>query len=255
MAIFVAGDGIGKWQPGLLAQGPFSGLQGGAVAGLLVGEIEALAADNSWGEALSATAWFLRPTPLVPLRTEVRIIQKGRRLSVVDNTLWAEGTEVPCATVRVTLVQPHPIDIPSLAQVQESPTDPDSYPRVHRPAPHGGPWFMEAMEARQGDGVWWFKLRDEVVVGAGPLARIMGPADWAHGLTRPVSLGIADPNPNLTVQLLRPPEGEWVGVEPQTRWRPEHGSGMGGGLLRDAGGVIGMVSMSVALTPMPAVGA
>lgn len=250
MVVFLADENLGVWHPEPLAQGPFTGLQGGAVAGLLVGEIEALAAESGWGDAQSATAWFLRPTPLVKLRTEVRVLQKGRRLSVVDNTLWAEGFNAPCATVRVTLGQANPVDIPGLVEPQDPPTDPESYPRIHRPAAHGGPWFMDAMEARQGDGVWWFKLLVEVIEGARPLARVLGPADWAHGLTRPVSQGFADPNPNLTVQLIRPPKGEWIGVQSQTWWRPEQGSGVGGGLLRDLGGVIGTVSMSVALTSM-----
>lgn len=87
--------------------------------------------------------------------------------------------------------------------------------------------------------------------GAGPLACVLGPADWTHGIARPFQNVVADPNPNLTVQLFRPPAGEWVGVRAQTRWRPAAGIGTGSGVLLDVHGEIGRVSMSVILVPFP----
>jgi hypothetical protein len=60
---------------------------------------------------------------------------------------------------------------------------------------------------------------------------------------------VADPNPNLTVQLFRQPRGEWVGIRAQTRWRPSAGLGVGSGTLLDIHGEIGRVAMSVVLVP------
>jgi hypothetical protein len=48
----------------------------------------------------------------------------------------------------------------------------------------------------------------------------LGPADWTHGIARPVQNAVADPNTNLTVQLFRQPKGAWVGGRAETRWRP-----------------------------------
>jgi hypothetical protein len=62
---------------------------------------------------------------------------------------------------------------------------------------------------------------------------------------------VADPNPNLTVQLFRQPAGEWVGVRAQAKWRPAAGLGAGSGVLLDIHGEIGRVSMSVILVPFP----
>lgn len=62
---------------------------------------------------------------------------------------------------------------------------------------------------------------------------------------------MADPNPNLTVQLFRQPEGGWVGVRAEVRWRPWGGLGAGSGVLLDVHGGIGRVSMSVILVPFP----
>jgi hypothetical protein len=62
---------------------------------------------------------------------------------------------------------------------------------------------------------------------------------------------VADPNPNLTVQLFRQPKGAWLGVRAQTRWQPASGLGTGGGILLDLDGEVGRVSMSVVLVPFP----
>jgi hypothetical protein len=83
------------------------------------------------------------------------------------------------------------------------------------------------------------------------LSSVLGPADWAHGIARPFQNVVADPNPNLTVQLLRKPLGAWVGVRAETRWQPVSGLGTGSGVLLDRHGEIGRVSMSVILVPFP----
>jgi hypothetical protein len=107
------------------------------------------------------------------------------------------------------------------------------------------------MEARIGDDAAWFRLNHPIIDGAGPLSSVLGPADWTHGIARPLQNVVADPNPNLTVQLFRPPRGEWVGIRAETRWRAASGLGVGSGTLLDASGEIGRVSMSVVLVPFP----
>src|SRR3981189_1582353 len=85
LAIFEPLGAIHHWQPSALAAGPFAGLQGGAVASLLTAEIEALAVARNWGTAIAASAWFLRPTPMAELRTQLSVVSEGGRVSVVDN--------------------------------------------------------------------------------------------------------------------------------------------------------------------------
>lgn len=251
MAIFEPSGAPNRWQPTALAAGPFAGLQGGAVASLLTAEVEALAGGRNWGTAISASAWFLRPTPLASLRTELSVVSEGGRVSVIDNTLFPVDENQPCATVRVTLSRERAVDIPGLADPAGEIVDPLRYPVRALRAAHGRPWFMDAMEARQGDGVAWFRMNHAVIEGAGLLSSVLGPADWTHGIARPVQNVVADPNPNLTVQLFRQPVGEWIGVRAEARWRPGGGLGAGGGILRDVQGEIGRVSMSVILVPFP----
>ncbi len=240
----------GRWQPSPLAAGPFAGLQGGAVAALLTAELEALAEDRGWGTAVSASAWFLRPTPFAEVRSKPTPVTAGGRISIVDNTLFEADGDQPCATVRVTFARERAIAIPPLPPEPEQPHDPLSHPLRTAAAPHGKPWFMEAMEARVAGDVTWFRLKHRIIDGAGPLATVLGPADWSHGLARPLQNVAADPNPNLTVQLVRPPRGDWIGIRARTHWQPERGLGIGRGVLLDTSGEIGCVSMSVVLVPM-----
>jgi hypothetical protein len=293
LAIFEPLGTPNHWQPSALAAGPFAGLQGGAVASLLTAEVEAIAGTRKWGTAVAVTAWFLRPTPMAILRTELAVVTEGGRVSVVDNTLWPLDEEHPSATVRVTLSRQRAVEVPGFADDDGEPADPRRFPLRTAKAAHDRPWFMDAMEARAGDDAAWFRLHHPIIDGAfsseslprtrsgvetgsrqenasnqesgapfrfnrngkgsraGPLSSILGPADWTHGIARPFQNVVADPNPNLTVQLFRPPRGEWVGIRAQTRWQPASGGGVGSGTLLDVHGEIGRVSMSVVLVPFP----
>ena len=243
--------GPNRWQPTALAAGPFAGLQGGAVASLLTAEVEALAAAREWGMAISSSAWFLRPTRMAELRTALSVVTEGGRVSVIDNMLWPANEDQPCAVVRVTLSRERAVEVPGFTEPAIEAADPTRFPIRTRKAAHGRPWFMDAMEARAGDGIAWFRMNQAVVDGAGPLSSVLGPADWTHGIARPFQDVVADPNPNLTVQLFRRPAGEWVGIRAETRWRPAGGLGAGSGVLLDIHGEIGRVSMSVILVPFP----
>lgn len=184
------------------------------------------------------------------LRTQLTVVTEGGRVSIVDNTLWPLDEEQPCATVRVTLSRERAVEVPELrALVTETAVDPACFPSRNLHVVHGRSRFMDAMEARVGGDAAWFRMHHSVITDAGPLARVLGPADWTHGIGRPVQNVVADPNPNLTVQLFRQPQGEWVGVRAETRWRPDAGLGIGSGVLLDVYGEIGRVSMSVILVP------
>src|SRR5215471_796364 len=220
------------WRPVQLASGPFVGLQGGAVAGLLTAEIEALSAVRDYGVAVSCAAWFFKPTPMSALKTQPQVIRAGGRMTIVDNTVWAHGDPEPYATVRVTLLKVQSIEVPDLPRVSlPVPGPAECALQPARAAPYGGPWLMDAMEVRVGCGIFWFRLRHPLVENAGVLARVLGPADWAHGIGRPVNTGAMDPNPNLTVHLARTPIGDWIGVSPHAFWEPKQATGAGRGVL------------------------
>jgi len=70
-------------------------------------------------------------------------------------------------------------------------------------------------------------------------------------VARPFQNVVADPNPNLPVQLCRQPRAERVGVRAQTRRAPSAEMGVGSGAWLDAHRQIGRVSTSVILVPFP----
>lgn len=253
MAIFESGRSAGRWQPTPLAAGPFSGLQGGAVASLLAAEIEALASTCKWGTAVSVTVSFLKPAPMTELRTQIAPLREGGRVNVIDNTMFALGDTEPCATARVTLTNERSIEAPEILHTASAPVDPLHYPLRTVASFHGKPWMMNAMDARMGDGIAWFHQNVPIIedIAPGGLSSVLGPADWAHGIARPLHNIVADPNPNLTVQLLKAPVSGWIGIRANALWDTQRGLGIGGGTILDVQGEIGSVSMAVALTPFP----
>jgi hypothetical protein len=253
MPIFEADPTPGFWLPTPLAAGPFTGLQGGAIAGLLTAEVEAMAPSHRWGIVTSVSVWFLKPAPMARLRTEISVLRGGGRVCVVDNTLYPAGDAEPCATARVTLINARGVETPEIADKRTDPIDPTGYPARKPPSFHGKPWMMDAMDARIGQGVAWFHQHTPILntAAAGTLSSVLGAADWAHGIARPLHNVVADPNPNLTVHLLRRPESGWIGVRPYASWDTQRGIGIGGGTILDVRGEIGSVSMAVALVPFP----
>lgn len=228
------------------AMGPFKGLQGGAVAGLLVHELERWASDLDLGFAASASVVFLRPTGTGVLQTKPEVIRQGRRVSVLTNSLYEGGMQTAQATVNFIA----PVDTGAVRPTASEPHNPDGLQALPpRKAPHGGPWMMDNFEVRAaGDGIVWFRYKDDIIEGMMPLARILGPADWTHGIRRPSEPKLADPNVNLQVAITRYPVGDDIGIRPRTTWTTD-GIGLGAGTLLDESGPFAQVMMSVALTP------
>lgn len=251
MPLFIPGKLENQWIPTAMAIGPFGGLLGGGVAGLLTAEVEALAAQRDLGVAVGAAIWFLKPMSLVPLHTRISVVRSGGRISVVDNTMWLDGEDEPCATARVTLTRHREMQVPGYQPpVRTSPLAIADLPARKMPALRT-PSYADAIEARLDGGTAWFRLKEQIIAGAGPLAQVLVPADFAHGIGRPVQNVVADPNLTVAVNLLAPPRGEWIGVEPSVLWQPAAGLGIGNGRLHDAYGVIGHVTMDVVLQPFP----
>jgi hypothetical protein len=80
--------------------------------------------------------------------------------------------------------------------------------------------FVEGRFDRLGPATAWFRLRGPVVLGSptSPWQRVAAAADFGNGVSAELpfatSLFI---NPDLTVSVHRPPEGEWVCLQARTR--------------------------------------
>jgi len=171
----------------------------------------------------------------------------------VDNTLWPDDEAQPSATVAGDAVaRGAPVGLPGSVDTCGDALDPTRFPVRTPRAGHGRPWFMDAVEAARG-----------AMTSPGfasTIASSIAPARWLACLVRrigPMALRarfqnvVADPNPNLTVQLFRQPLGEWVGIRAQTRWQPATGLESEAVHCSTCAGEIGRVSMSVVLVPFP----
>jgi hypothetical protein len=238
------------------ASGPFAGVQGGAVAGLMASLIQRRVAPNY--RPLSFRAEFFRPTPIgVPLVVAVDVIQSGRRISVLDARIVTEAK----VTARATCTLAAPLSIDALDEdfaTEAAPAMPDLAairPAMTR-APHGGPWLMDVLDGRTlSDGSHWFRWLAPLLPdnGCTPFARMLGPVDFAHGMARPGLPGRPPvtgwPNTDLSVHVDRAISGEWIGMRPVGRWSKSNGLGIGTSALFDTAGQFGRVTMGVVIIP------
>ena len=239
------------WQPSAFAHGPFEGLQGGGVAALLCACAETEANAKGWGRPASVVTSFLRPAPVAPLEVSVRALKEGRRATFVEAELAAGGKVI--ALQRLCFL--NAIDAPACGpSAGDLPQNLTSLPERLRDRPDKADWMWAAMEVREerADRLW-FRLRHPICDAAAGFASALVAADWAHGILPPDGAttrgDVAIPNTDLVVHFVRPPAGEWIGVEPVSAWHRD-GVGAGWATLYDLDGPFGHVSMSIAVTPL-----
>ena len=237
--LFVPGGHTrGPWDPGQQ--------HGGAPAALMVRAMEALAPGM---QLARVTVEFLGPVPIAPMRVAADVWRPGRRMQLVRSTLTlADGREV----CRASAVFLHRQELDGMPEGTAGP------PPAHGPGEgREESWWDETadegfhrtgMEIRWVDGTWargpgtaWFRLRHPVVEGEepSPAMRAVAAADFGNGISQVLAwrdwLFI---NTDLTVQLHRPPEGEWVAIDARTIVQPG-GVGLAVSTVHDARGPVG----------------
>jgi acyl-coenzyme A thioesterase PaaI-like protein len=255
-AIFIQGDEPGWFVASELARGPWdAGAQhGGAPAALLVGALEALPAPAGVQMA-RVTFELLRPVPLGPLRVSAEVVRPGRRVQLLEATLWsAEGVEL----VRARALQVARADGPPTAT--GTPPPPPADGRANDLSPPFSPMFApDAMEIRfvageftaRGPATAWFRLRSPVVAGLeiSPLQRLAAAGDFGNGISSPVSWNdYVFINPDLTLYIERAPAGEWIGLASVTHVA-DGGVGLSESILYDERGRVGRATQALLVAP------
>jgi hypothetical protein len=237
------------WLPTPEARGPFAGQHGGAVSGLLASCMEeaALAADA--GTALQCSILLLRPCPLEPCSVRVGTVRAGGRVTVLSATLAVAGKD--CALAHAIFIRPETVG--SWGALEQPHISPEHFHPVAKPARFTSTaWYRDCVDIRKGDGMFWLRTLRPVTADMSTLARVCALADWASGLSRhdtyesPVVGGF--PNAGLTIQLGRSPQGEWIGLKPQSDWY-DNGMGMTDTELRDMRGQLGRACHTLVLVP------
>jgi hypothetical protein len=233
----------GPWDPG--AQ------HGGAPAALLARCIERVEAPVPMRVA-RLTLDLVRPVPVTPLRVQTRISRPGRRVQVVEASLFAGDVEVARAAalrLRDAALELEELEPePPLAHPGPDGARPMSGMVMAGGITSGFPLtgcelrFVDGAMDQPGAAVTWIRLRVPVVAGEtpSPLMRVAAAADFGNGVSAILDwnrrLFI---NPDLGIWLSRHPEGEWVCLEATTRVDAAHGAGMAESALWDERGRMG----------------
>jgi len=222
---------------------------------LMAREIERFPADQEMF-VTRLTVELLRPVGRSPLAVRSRLVRPGRKVQLVEASLWNGEQEVARATaLRIRRAE---VDVPTSL---EPPTQaaPDSLAEWSGGYREGPAYHVLGIEIRtppKADG-WqapnwaWFRLKLPLVPGEEPsgLVRICAAADFPNGISY-----VVDPrktsfvNPDLTVYVNRLPVGEWVMVDAKT-WLERHGSGLAEGALYDTEGRVGRSMQSLFVEP------
>ncbi|MBW2271782.1 MAG: thioesterase family protein [Deltaproteobacteria bacterium] len=250
-----------------LATGPWyaDSQHGSAMLGLLARAVEQFPAPGPV-QVTRLTVDFMRAAPLIPVSTPVRLLRRGRTTEVLETEITANGEVYARATAMrfrvadlpVTDEAPRyglgrPMHLPSADEIPSA----DGLDRSEEDA------FHMALEMRPNVGpegpAIWFRMRNSLVAGEAltPTVRAAIVADWTYAvpIVHQALLGneaqeerslspISPINPDTSVNLHRPMEGEWVCLDAHVYYG-DLGAGTAVAQLFDERGPIGHSSQSL----------
>lgn len=251
---FYVRDGDGDFVASELTRGPWDeGSQHAGPPCALLGRALDGAGGLEGGQLVRVTYEILRPVPIARLTAVAEVVRPGRSVELVEGEL-RHGDEVAIRArawrIRTTEVEidrhapePEPIPGPEAAAVQ------DFFPV---------PWdvgYHSAMEVRFLDGGFvepgparaWMRMRVPLIEGEQPrpLDRVLAAADSGNGVSAPLDYRrYIYINTDLTVNLRRLPEGEWVCLDAVT-YAGENGIGLSDTALHDRRGMIGRATQAL----------
>lgn len=256
-----------RYVPTEYSRGPWdpAHCHGGPIAALLARAVERCdPGDVDWHVA-RLTIELTRPVPVGrPLTLTSRLERPGRRVSLVAGHLVDGDTEV--ARVRGLRIRRDQLDVPAVAadpaggEFPAAPDDSRREPlRLTADDPDVVSFARSASEHRFAAGSWiepgpvavWIRLTvpvlpDEVPTGT---QRVAAAADFGNGVSSVLPWDeFVFINPDLTVHLVRPADGEWIGLLASTSIGT-HGGGLAQSALHDTVGPVGRSLQSLYVAP------
>jgi hypothetical protein len=221
----------GPWDPGHQHAGPPSALLVGAL-------------DSREDMVLArVTLEILGPLPIAEVELVTAVERPGRSVELLSGELRVEGK--PLVKARAWRMLPSPVRV-----APEYVPPPLPGPQVDDFGAFG---YARAIEFRYAAGGWrelgpaqvWTRLRIPVVEGEAPtpLQRVMVVADSGNGVSAALDWGThLFINTELSVHLLRPPEGEWVCLDARTE---VEAAGLASSVLSDSSGPVARGAQSL----------
>jgi Acyl-CoA thioesterase C-terminal domain/Acyl-CoA thioesterase N-terminal domain len=249
----------GRYDPTGLTRGPWhpEHQHGGPPIALVAREIERAAAALGLAQVARLTANLLRPIPIAPLAVEVQTEYAGRNVAHFAARLTAGGKEL----ARCTAVAQRESELEVPAGLPGHPLP--QAPRAADDSPaERFPWsiktigYQDLIESRVAQGAMfrgpsavWFRMRYPLVAGEEPsaLQRVAVAADSGNGISAVLDFRrYVFVNADLTINLLRRPQGEWICIDARTLLGPS-GGGLAEAGIFDSTGLVGRSTQSLAI--------
>jgi len=251
-------SGKGAWRATELTRGPWDAQHqhGGPPIALAAREIARLAAPLGLTHFARLTGNLLRPVPIAELAVAVQTDYAGRNAAHYSGVLTAGGKEVLRCTALVQreTALPLPEGLPGhpLPKAPRAPADSPAGRFPFASAERLG--YADLVEARVASGALfrgpcaiWFRLRHPIVEGETPLPieRVAVAADSGNGISAILDFRkYLFVNSDLTINLLRRPEGEWICLEARTLLGPAS-TGLAEARIYDEQGLVGRSTQSL----------
>jgi hypothetical protein len=253
--VFEAVDGGFVATP--LASGPWNpdAQIGGAPAALLARAFERV--PSAAGLTVARLTYdFIRPAPIGPLEVRAEVVRPGRRAQLLDGAMLAGGVEV----VRARALRVLTADAAHAHSEEVAPPPGPGQGRARElPGLHRPRFATDAVEVRfiaggfgGGPATAWFRLTRPLVADETPsaLQRLAAASDFGAGLSATLArdeyLFI---NADLTIYVERPPVGEWICLESETRIADGVGIGVVESVLFDERGRVGRATQALLIAP------
>jgi hypothetical protein len=230
---------------------------GGPPIALAARGIERAAAALGLTHIARLTANLLRPVPIAELAVAVETEYAGRNVAHFSARLLAGGKEV--ARLTAVAQREGALDLPPGLPGHPLPQAPRSVelsPQQRFPFSTKMLGYQDLIESRMAEGVMfrgpsavWFRMRHPLVAGEEPsaLQRVAVAADSANGISAILDFRrYLFVNSDLTINLLRKAEGEWICIDARTLLGP-NGGGLAEARIFDLLGLVGRSTQSLAI--------
>jgi hypothetical protein len=253
-------DDDGRYLPTELTRGPWNPdhQHAGPPAALLARAVEE-AGTMAAGQTARLSCDILAPVPLAPLAVDTRTLRAGRRIEQIEATLSGAGDSRPLMRATAWRMRTH-------ETTEVATHEPPPPPRSEAESVGFEGWpgddevaYRDALEwhwmhgsfTDPGPACVWTRLSYPLVAGTetGPLERLLVMADAASGVSAILNwdewLFV---NLDLGIHLERPPRGEWMAMDAQTRIG-DTGAGLCTSVLSDELGRVGVSTQSLLVEP------
>ncbi len=263
--------------PTELSRGPWvaTAQHGGPPSGLLTRAVEQHRSgpddDPSAYLVSRMTVELLRPVPLTPLRVTSSTTRPGRKVQLITASLWAgDAFDVEVARAVGLRLLRAPISFPFDVSAPNAEADaavrpafgPDqghppsrAFDGAVLPAFHANAVEMRFIrgDLGAGPGAMWIRLRVPIVAGeeTSPAQRTVALSDFSNAIGSFLPMTTHTYlNADLTVNLHRMPDGEWVCVDSVMRV-DKTGIGLAAAQLSDHLGPVGRATQSLLIAERP----